>query len=157
VLPDAVRGSLTPYGPSEIPSMPLTPSPAPMPRKPAARRRVAAQPRNLPPFVEATELTPATPPQIMPLPFKANAAWQAVSFADMEGTPQRVRLRLTNGKAFELKGKAEYLIGRRDLGSNIVPDVDLADWNGAASGVSREHAALYVGPDGVFIEDRESL
>jgi pSer/pThr/pTyr-binding forkhead associated (FHA) protein len=102
-------------------------------------------------------LTPSTPPQILPHPFRAPRTGDAVSFANMEGTPRRVRLRLSNGKTFELSGKAEYLIGRRDPGTNALPDVDLADWNGAASGVSREHAAIYVGPDGVFIEDRESL
>src|SRR5262249_3313079 len=86
VLPDAKRGSLTPYGPSDIPSMPPTPPTPPTPpapRKSAPRRGVAAQPRDLPRFTEAAELTPATPPQIMPPPFKANAAGRAVSFADV--------------------------------------------------------------------------
>jgi pSer/pThr/pTyr-binding forkhead associated (FHA) protein len=70
---------------------------------------------------------------------------------------QRVRLRLTNGKTFELAGKTIYLVGRRDPETGATPDVDLADFNGAASGVSRQHAAIHVDRGGVFIEDLESL
>lgn len=71
------------------------------------------------------------------------------------GAP-RVRLRLSTGKTFELNGKQQYVIGRRDVPGDQPPDVDLADWNGAASGVSRRHAALTVTPEGVFVEDLES-
>jgi FHA domain-containing protein/zinc ribbon protein len=153
LIPEAVHVSVAP---------PLVPA-ALAPLVPAALAHQApaaapARPPVLPPFLpDSDALTPSTPPQIMPRPFRAPRTGDAVSFANMEGTPRRVRLRLSNGKAFELSGKAEYLIGRRDPGTNTLPDVDLADWNGAASGVSREHAAIYVGPDGVFIEDRESL
>ncbi|HKV86250.1 MAG TPA: FHA domain-containing protein [Ktedonobacterales bacterium] len=72
-------------------------------------------------------------------------------------TPPRIRLRLSSGKTFELAGKNRYLIGRRDPRRNLTPEVDLEDWNGAASGVSREHAMIYVTPEGVFIEDLESI
>lgn len=96
-------------------------------------------------------------PRIVPQRYAQPAPMPAPEVSTKSDVSKRVRLRLTNGKTFELSGKAEYLIGRRDPELKIVPDVDLADWNGAASGVSREHAAIYVGPDGVFIEDRESL
>jgi len=33
----------------------------------------------------------------------------------------------------------------------------LTEWNGAACGVSRQHAMIYVTEDGVWIEDLESL
>jgi hypothetical protein len=145
LIPEAVHVSVAP---------PMAPA-AFAPQAPVA---APARPPVLSPSLTGSDaLTPSTPPQIMPRPFRAPRTGDAVSFADMEGTPRRVRLRLSNGKTFELSGKAEYLIGRRDPGTNSLPDVDLADWNGAASGVSREHAAIYVGPDGVFIEDRESL
>ncbi len=61
------------------------------------------------------------------------------------------------GKTFELAGKSRYVVGRRDPETQSVPDVDLAEFNGAASGVSRVHAAVHVEPEGVFIEDLESL
>ncbi|MEO7001993.1 MAG: FHA domain-containing protein, partial [Ktedonobacterales bacterium] len=43
-----------------------------------------------------------------------------------------------------------------DTGPNTPPDVDFTDWNGAASGISRNHLVISVGPDGVFVEDEES-
>jgi hypothetical protein len=65
-----------------------------------------------------------------------------------------VRLMLTeSGYVFELSGKPEYLIGRRDSQAGVTPDVDLTDWNGAASGVSRRHAILRVEDGVVSIED----
>jgi len=64
---------------------------------------------------------------------------------------------MTNGKTFELSGKSSYLVGRRDVSARIFPDVDLSDWNGAASGVSRCHASIHVTPSGVFVEDLERL
>jgi hypothetical protein len=65
-----------------------------------------------------------------------------------------VRLMLTeSGYVFELAGKPEYLLGRRDTQAGLTPDVDLTDWNGAASGVSRKHAILHVENGMVSIED----
>jgi hypothetical protein len=76
--------------------------------------------------------------------------------ARRDGRPPAVRMRLTNGAAYELRGKSEFIIGRRDALSGFLPDVDLAPWNGAECGVSRRHAAVHVTPEGVFIEDLES-
>jgi pSer/pThr/pTyr-binding forkhead associated (FHA) protein len=67
----------------------------------------------------------------------------------------RLRLRKANGTYFELAGRATYLIGRRDS-SGHVPDLDLGDFDGAASGVSRRHAALHVVAGNVYIEDLHS-
>jgi hypothetical protein len=65
-----------------------------------------------------------------------------------------IRLILTeSGYVFELAGKSEYLLGRRDSQAGLTPDVDLTDWNGAASGVSRKHAILHVEDGVVAIED----
>jgi pSer/pThr/pTyr-binding forkhead associated (FHA) protein len=60
---------------------------------------------------------------------------------------------MESGYVFELAGKSEYLLGRRDSQAGLTPDVDLTDWNGAASGVSRKHANLHVEDGVVFIED----
>ena len=70
--------------------------------------------------------------------------------------PKCVWIMLNDGQTFELTGKSQYLIGRRDPRNNVSPDVDLTNWNGAADGVSRVHATLYVTSIGVFIEDLES-
>jgi hypothetical protein len=65
-----------------------------------------------------------------------------------------VRLMLTeSGYLFELMGKSEYLVGRRDSQAGLTPDVDLTDWNGAASGVSRRHAIIHVEDGAAYIED----
>lgn len=107
-----------------------------------------------PPIVPRTDMTPATPPLIQrqlasgPRAGEQSSAGSAV---------RRIRLRLTNGKAFELSGKSTYLIGRYDADNEQVPDVDLAEWNGAACGVSRRHAMIHADADGVYIEDLESL
>jgi len=58
-----------------------------------------------------------------------------------------------NRQPMELAGKTEYLLGRRDSQAGLTPDVDLTDWNGAASGVSRKHAILHVEDGVVSIED----
>ncbi len=74
----------------------------------------------------------------------------------MDAAPRCVWIILTGGQTFELTGKAQYLIGRRDPANNVTPDVDLTNWYGAAKGVSRIHASLYITPIGVFVEDLES-
>lgn len=105
------------------------------------------------PQIPRTDVTPATPPRI-----QGQLAVNAATQTSGPGTTlRRIRLRLTNGKAFELAGKSSYLIGRYDAAADTIPDVDLSEWNGAASGVSRRHALLHVEPDGVYIEDLESL
>jgi hypothetical protein len=75
--------------------------------------------------------------------------------ADSHPHSLRVRLRLTNGRAFELAGRTTYVIGRRDS-SGLTPDVDLADWNGAAGGVSRRHALIHIIGATAYIEDLQS-
>jgi len=74
----------------------------------------------------------------------------------MDAAPRCVWVILTGGQTFELAGKAQYLIGRRDPANHVMPDVDLTNWYGAAKGVSRVHASLYITPIGVFVEDLES-
>jgi FHA domain-containing protein/zinc ribbon protein len=111
---------------------------------------------RMPGQLRGAELTPATP---LPTQPRARVA-VAVPSEQITGDSSvrhRVRIRLTNGKTFELTGKTSYVIGRTDPQTGETPDVDLADWNGAANGVSRRHAIIHVVPSGVFIEDTDSL
>ena len=111
---------------------------------------------RVPGQLRGAELTPATS---LPTQPRARVA-VAVPSEQITGDSsvwRHVHIQLTNGKIFELKGKTSYVIGRTDPQKNETPDVDLADWNGAASGVSRKHAIIHVGPSGVFIEDTKSL
>jgi predicted component of type VI protein secretion system len=105
-----------------------------------------------------TDVTPATPISTQP---RAQASAGAPAHLqqtrpDATATKRRIRLRLMAGKAFDLTGKQRYIIGRRDANGEA-PDVDLTDWDGAASGVSRQHVAIHVSSEGVSIEDLESL
>ena len=102
------------------------------------------------------DMTPATPPPTISR-FSATTVRVAEPHKSADVSTPRIRLRLSSGKTFELMGKQRYVIGRRDPQRQTPPEVDLEDWNGAASGVSRQHAAIYVTPEGVFIEDLESL
>jgi pSer/pThr/pTyr-binding forkhead associated (FHA) protein len=103
-----------------------------------------------------TDLTPATPPRA--LFGSEHAAEHVMTVGKVSvATGRRIRLRLSSGKTFELTGKPDYLIGRRDPRMDRMPDVDLTDWNGAAYGVSRQHAMIHVTDDGIWIEDLESL
>lgn len=116
--------------------------------------------RQTTPPLQHTDLTPATPLPAQPrpsadagTPYKLPPEQQHQQNATRH---RRIRLRLMNGKTFELVGKQDYVIGRRDPNGRL-PDVDLADWNGAAGGVSRQHATIHVTDEGVLIEDLESL
>lgn len=101
-------------------------------------------------------MTPATPPRTLPRTQSVGKR-SGEHLKPGEAAAPRIRLRLSSGKTFELKGKQRYVIGRRDAQQHVQPEVDLEDWNGAAMGVSRQHAAIHVTPEGVFIEDLESL
>jgi len=111
---------------------------------------------RMPGQLRGAELTPATPLPTQPRA-RVAVAVPSEQIAGDSSVWHRVRIRLTNGKTFELSGKTSYVIGRTDPQTGETPDVDLADWNGAANGVSRRHAIIHVGPSGVFIEDTKSL
>jgi hypothetical protein len=89
-------------------------------------------------------------------PFAPDASPRHLAPPRSGAKPARVVVRLIlteSGYIFELAGKTEYLLGRRDSQAGLTPDVDLTDWNGAASGVSRKHAILHVDDGVVCIED----
>lgn len=128
---------------------------APAPAGDAARPGSQVSYHITPSQLPRTDMTPANPPRAF-----GNARAAGHSGVDAKvavATSKRIRLRLSTGKTFELAGKTDYLIGRRDPRLDRMPDVDLTDWNGAAYGVSRQHAMIYVTDDGVWIEDLESL
>jgi hypothetical protein len=111
-------------------------------------------PQRTPPQLQAA--SPPTPAVPAHVPVGYGLDTKKNELASGALNRPRVRLRLSTGHTFQLSGKTEYLIGRRDEKEHIYPDVDLADYNGAAHGVSRRHALIYVEADGVFIEDQQS-
>ena len=141
---------------------PNTPAPvrrgsATFPVAPVANPSTPGQLRGrMPGQLRGAELTPATPLPTQPRTRVAVAVPSEQITGDSSAR-RHVHIQLTSGKIFELKGKTNYVIGRTDPQTGETPDVDLADWNGAASGVSRKHAIIHVGPSGVFIEDTKSL
>jgi hypothetical protein len=72
-----------------------------------------------------------------------------------ERLPSVIVLQLATGQQFMLRGKADYTVGRIGMGREP-PDVDLAQWYGYEAGVSREHLAIHVRREGVFVEDMDS-
>jgi len=56
-------------------------------------------------------------------------------------------------KTMPLEGKKKYTLGRVSTGQQILPDVDLADYNAFEQGVSRLHAAIEIDDSGFFITD----
>jgi pSer/pThr/pTyr-binding forkhead associated (FHA) protein len=128
---------------------------APVPKDDRSDTSSSVSYRVTPSQLPRTDLTPATPPRAFGSEHTADQA-MTVGKASV-ATGRRIRLRLSSGKTFELTGKPDYLIGRRDPRLDRMPDIDLTEWNGAAYGVSRQHAMIHVTDDGVWIEDLESL
>lgn len=100
----------------------------------------------------------------IPTPLLAQSAAQGIAISEFPvplgaGAPARVPsailLRMTNGQQFILHGQTDYAIGRLGAGRDR-PDVDLAAWYGFEGGVSREHIAIHVGGEGVFVRDMDS-
>jgi hypothetical protein len=122
----------------------------------AARQSAPAQSRSEqigPPHTARDTLAPAgfSPGAF---PFAPDTPLEPSPRASAGSTRIIVRFMLTeSGYVFEVAGKPEYLIGRRDSQAGFMPDVDLTDWNGAASGVSRRHAIVRVEDGTVTIED----
>jgi pSer/pThr/pTyr-binding forkhead associated (FHA) protein len=69
--------------------------------------------------------------------------------------PSAIVLQLASSQSFTLRGKTDYVVGRIGVGREP-PDVDLAPWYGYEGGVSREHMAIHVRQEGVFVEDLDS-
>ena len=54
------------------------------------------------------------------------------------------------------QGKSEQIWGRKDPRAHVNPDFDLTPYNGAALGVSRQHARVFYERGQLFIEDKGS-
>ncbi len=66
-------------------------------------------------------------------------------------------LRITqSGRQICLPNSAAIYLGRSDERRSIYPDVDLTQDDGALYGVSRQHACIYRGDDGDYVEDINS-
>lgn len=92
---------------------------------------------------------------VTPVPTGVPVAPQPQIEREVERLPSAIALQLVSGQGFILRGKADYVIGRVGVGRER-PDVDLAQWYGYEAGVSREHLAVHVRREGVFIEDMDS-
>ncbi|MBC8159834.1 MAG: FHA domain-containing protein [Roseiflexaceae bacterium] len=85
-------------------------------------------------------------------------ATEPVAMADAAPpvAPSEARLALyvlPSGRQMRLKLQEELLIGRRDSGRGITPDVDLSDDGGFNAGVSRRHAIISWDEGDLFVED----
>jgi hypothetical protein len=123
-----------------------------------ARREASSAPQEKPPLQASAARETLAPAGFNrdAFPFAPEASPGHVAPPRSGAKPARVVVRLIlteSGYVFELAGKSEYLLGRRDSQVGLTPDVDLTDWNGAASGVSRRHAILHVENGIVCIED----
>ncbi|MBV9787795.1 MAG: FHA domain-containing protein [Chloroflexi bacterium] len=57
--------------------------------------------------------------------------------------PSKAELVFEGGQSIELSAqKPELRIGLKDVANNLIPDIDLAQFNGSTMGVSRTHASI---------------
>jgi hypothetical protein len=62
----------------------------------------------------------------------------------------------TSGRHICLPDASPVYLGRRDERRSIYPDIDLTQDGGATHGVSRQHACIYQGSNGTYVEDINS-
>jgi hypothetical protein len=60
---------------------------------------------------------------------------------------------IRTGQILPLIGREEYTLGRISQGQSILPDIDLAPYDGYSQGVSRLHATFKVKNNNLYIED----
>lgn len=122
-----------------------------------SRRRATAMPAPQPGYGASTDKPRGTTPErgdstpILPPPALVPGAAPTPT-----GPVGPLRLRLNNGKTFELKGRSSYLVGRRDDERGIFPELDLSGVGGLEAGVSRAHAIIHTLDTGYMIEDLQS-
>jgi hypothetical protein len=105
-----------------------------------SRPRLTAAP------VEAAVVPSVTPESLSPAHADASPETPVDRFTTL-------RVRLNSGQTFDLRGKVEYLIGRRDDELGARPDLDTTAFGGVDAGVSRLHALIHARHEGYFIED----
>ena len=60
---------------------------------------------------------------------------------------------IRTGQIIPLEGRGEFTIGRVSDGQSILPDVDLAPFDGYSQGVSRLHATVKLREGQIYVED----
>lgn len=85
----------------------------------------------------------------------APAAIQSGARLTPSGTLPQVVLQLSIGPRIVLSGKTVYTIGRMSA-EYPAPDVDLEQYYGPQSGISRQHVHIYIEDDGASVEDLDS-
>lgn len=63
---------------------------------------------------------------------------------------------VATGDILSLIGRDNFTLGRSNEGQAVVPDVDLSPYDAYDHGISRMHAELIIGDDGVYVIDLES-
>ena len=61
------------------------------------------------------------------------------------------------GHRIKVPLKSEILIGRKDVGTNTLPDVDLMPYSAVEKGVSRRHAQIFFHDDELTVQDAGSV
>jgi len=78
------------------------------------------------------------------------------SYAALPVMQARLVVQTTQTTLHLPQGKPEVIVGRDDPLSNLFPDIDLTDYGGDKSGVSRQHARIFFQGNQAFVEDRNS-
>jgi hypothetical protein len=63
---------------------------------------------------------------------------------------------IASGEILTLVGRDNYTLGRSVEGQAVIPDIDLARFEGYQHGVSRIHAELRLEEEGLFVVDLDS-
>ncbi|HEV2237452.1 MAG TPA: FHA domain-containing protein [Ktedonobacterales bacterium] len=116
--------------------------------RPAYLESLRANANGATPHLPVDAQAPVAPPATVdgaPRPATAPERAVAVSTA--------LRVRLNSGQTFDLRGKVEYLVGRRDDEMGVSPDLDTTAFGGVDAGVSRMHALIHARQEGFFVED----
>ena len=85
--------------------------------------------------------------------FSVKSGWGTATFQDLNQVIIHIR---DSADPISVRPAAEYLIGRQDASSGIVPDLDLGPFGALEKGVSRLHAALRRGDEVLSIVDLDS-
>jgi hypothetical protein len=131
----------------------------PLTSRPARQRRTGRPAPYVAPGPDAADHPLVTPSQVTSGDMQPAPASMPPEPLDAQGGRAEqlvlgsLRVRLNSGKTFELSGRSQYLIGRRDDERGIRPDLDLTAFGGLEGGVSRAHAIIHARPDGFFVED----
>ncbi|HUI67247.1 MAG TPA: FHA domain-containing protein [Nitrospirota bacterium] len=78
------------------------------------------------------------------------------SAVEISGEATSLVFKTADGNKLDIPAKEDVVIGREDPISEVFPDLDLTDFGGAESGVSRKHAVIHRSGNVYTIEDMGS-